>query len=115
LNSTLVIKLAALVIGCGWLIILIGDWMVFTDAHNQLKNGPFFNSQAATILDQAKNILVIKTIFAGVLCLFGLLYKKKVSKTEPNPDTHVKCPDCRELVLKEASVCKHCGCKLIPQ
>lgn len=30
-------------------------------------------------------------------------------------DTHVKCPDCRELVLKEAHKCKHCGCALIPQ
>ena len=33
----------------------------------------------------------------------------------PNPDTHVKCPDCRELILKEARVCKHCGFRLIPQ
>lgn len=39
------------------------------------------------------------------------------SRTEPmpTPDTHVRCPDCRELVLKEARVCKHCGCKLMPQ
>lgn len=29
--------------------------------------------------------------------------------------THVRCPDCRELVLKSAKVCKHCGCRLIPQ
>lgn len=29
--------------------------------------------------------------------------------------THVKCPDCAELVKKEARVCKHCSCKLIPQ
>lgn len=37
---------------------------------------------------------------------------------EPPPaitDERVKCPDCRELVLKDASICKHCGCKLIPQ
>ena len=33
----------------------------------------------------------------------------------PTPATHVKCPDCRELVLHDAKVCKHCGCKLIPQ
>ena len=31
----------------------------------------------------------------------------------PSPDTHVKCPDCAELILKEAKVCKHCGCRLI--
>lgn len=28
--------------------------------------------------------------------------------------THVKCPDCKEIVDKQANVCKHCGCKLIP-
>lgn len=31
------------------------------------------------------------------------------------PDTHVKCPDCKELVRKDARVCKHCGCKLVPE
>jgi len=30
-------------------------------------------------------------------------------------ETHVKCPDCAELVLREAKKCKHCGCALIPQ
>jgi hypothetical protein len=33
----------------------------------------------------------------------------------PTPETHIKCPDCRELILRDARVCKHCGCKLIPQ
>lgn len=33
----------------------------------------------------------------------------------PTPKTHVRCPDCAELVLKQASKCKHCGCVLIPQ
>ena len=33
----------------------------------------------------------------------------------PSSDTHVKCPDCAELVLAQARVCKHCGCKLVPQ
>lgn len=35
--------------------------------------------------------------------------------TGPTPDTHIKCPDCAELIKKEAKVCKHCGCKLVPQ
>lgn len=30
-------------------------------------------------------------------------------------ETHVKCPDCREVILRDARKCKHCGCKLIPQ
>lgn len=33
----------------------------------------------------------------------------------PTPETHVKCPDCRELVLRDARKCKHCGCGLVPQ
>lgn len=31
------------------------------------------------------------------------------------PATHVRCPDCRELVRKDARKCKHCGTALIPQ
>jgi TM2 domain-containing membrane protein YozV len=37
-----------------------------------------------------------------------------IAPDAPSPDTHVKCPDCRELVLSDARVCKHCRCKLIP-
>ena len=33
--------------------------------------------------------------------------------SQPTPNTHVKCPDCAELILKEAKVCKHCGCRLV--
>lgn len=33
----------------------------------------------------------------------------------PTPDTHVRCPDCRELVRSDARKCKHCGSALIPQ
>lgn len=31
------------------------------------------------------------------------------------PETHVRCPDCRELVRKDARKCKHCGTALVPQ
>jgi hypothetical protein len=33
----------------------------------------------------------------------------------PTVDTHVRCPDCKELVRRDARKCKHCGCILIPQ
>ncbi len=52
-------------------------------------------------------------------CLFGpfalvaVLVMQNL-KNAPSPSTHVKCPDCRELVLVDARVCKHCGCKLVP-
>ena len=29
--------------------------------------------------------------------------------------SHVRCPDCRELVRHDARKCKHCGTALIPQ
>ncbi len=32
----------------------------------------------------------------------------------PTPETHVRCPDCREFVFKDARVCKHCNAKLVP-
>lgn len=31
------------------------------------------------------------------------------------PETHVKCPDCRSFIQKEARKCKHCGAALVPQ
>ena len=33
----------------------------------------------------------------------------------PTPETHVHCPDCRALIRRESSLCRHCGCKLTPQ
>lgn len=65
--------------------------------------------------------------FAGAWFLIGLvlgpfaivavgLMSSRTRPTDgPSPSTHVKCPDCREFILKEAKVCKHCSCKLIPQ
>ncbi len=34
---------------------------------------------------------------------------------DSNAGTHVRCPDCKELVLSEATKCRHCGCSLVPQ
>ena len=63
---------------------------------------------------------LIAIIFAAVLLFITipahLIYIAiTAAGPTPTPATHVKCPDCRELVLKDASVCKHCGCTLIPQ
>jgi len=57
--------------------------------------------------------MIISPLLAVIL-LFLLPANPGVS-TGPTPDTHVKCPDCAELVLAEAKVCKHCGCRLVPQ
>jgi len=50
--------------------------------------------------------------------LFGSTRPGKMRRANPDgatPDTHVKCPDCAELIRREARVCKHCGCRLVPQ
>lgn len=62
----------------------------------------------------------VLSIFISPLLCFLLLAvlgkaRDEYEQSPPSPETHVKCPDCRELVLKEAKVCKHCGCKLVPQ
>jgi hypothetical protein len=61
--------------------------------------------------------LIISPLLCALL-LFALGKADGEATVAPGgetPETHVKCPDCRELVLKEALVCKHCGCKLVPQ
>jgi hypothetical protein len=49
------------------------------------------------------------------IILVAVLPSKKVDTAGPSPDTHVRCPDCRELVYKDARKCKHCSTTLIPQ
>lgn len=62
-------------------------------------------------------LLNLLTGWTGLGWLAALIWAASGSPAEigPTPDTHVKCPDCAELVLRQAKVCKHCGCKLVPQ
>lgn len=62
--------------------------------------------------------LFVTPLLTGILVL--ALPNLKVLKAAaangtPTPETHVKCPDCRELVMRDARKCKHCGTGLIPQ
>jgi hypothetical protein len=57
---------------------------------------------------------LLALIISPVLALILLVLLPNL-KGRPTPATHVKCPDCAELVLKDARVCKHCGCRLTPQ
>lgn len=59
--------------------------------------------------------ILISPLLACILVLALGSKQQAVVSGAPTPETHVKCPDCRELVLREARVCKHCGCKLVPQ
>lgn len=59
--------------------------------------------------------IVISPLIAGLLMALMPSLTASADAERPTPSTHVKCPDCAELVRKEARVCKHCGCRLIPQ
>jgi hypothetical protein len=57
-------------------------------------------------------------VFATPLIALILLLVFPSRRRDPNaptPETHVRCPDCRELVLSDARKCKHCGTALVPQ
>lgn len=58
---------------------------------------------------------IISPLLAFLLCLALGPLQTATAPGMPSPDTHVRCPDCRELVLHDARVCKHCGAKLVPQ
>ena len=58
---------------------------------------------------------LLGTLFPAFALLVVAVMPAEKPDNSPTPETHVKCPDCKELVLKEATVCKHCRCKLVPQ
>ncbi len=57
--------------------------------------------------------ILLSPLIGGLLAI--ALPSRATRADAPSPDTHVRCPDCREMVLKDARKCKHCGCALIPQ
>lgn len=61
--------------------------------------------------------IVISPLLAGILALAlpNLKAAQAASREVATPETHVKCPDCRELVMRDARKCKHCGVALVPQ
>lgn len=54
---------------------------------------------------------LLSLVISPLLTLILVLVLPSI-KDRATPETHVRCPDCRELVLIGAKVCKHCGAKL---
>lgn len=53
--------------------------------------------------------------FAMPLWIIGAtLVHASTTRAHPTPDTHILCPDCKALILKESRSCELCGCKLVP-
>lgn len=61
----------------------------------------------------ALNFFLGWTLIGWVVALAWSASNAKDDPDAPSPRTHIKCPDCAELILKEAKRCRHCGCKLI--
>jgi hypothetical protein len=53
-------------------------------------------------------------VLAGLL-LLAAGRRVPVDPEAPTPETHVRCPECRELVRADAVKCRHCGATLVPQ
>lgn len=58
---------------------------------------------------------VLGALFPAIaLLVVAVMPAITAEAARPTPETHVRCPDCKELVRKDARVCKHCQCKLTP-
>lgn len=72
---------------------------------------------AAAAQARGRNVVlwfVLGMVFS-LLALLAVLVMGNVGGETVSRRTHVRCPDCREAVRKDARKCKHCGCDLIPQ
>lgn len=60
---------------------------------------------------------ILALIISPLLCgLLLLIIGKRADETPPAiEDQRIKCPECAELILKEAKKCKHCGSVLTPE
>lgn len=59
---------------------------------------------------------LLGAIFVAVSAKQGsAALQRDASGNTISPNTHVHCPDCRELVRKDARKCKHCHAALVPQ
>jgi len=89
-------------------------WLVFSVAvcvvasnRGRSALGWFFLSVLISPLLSILLLLVLPKITSGSFV--------DASGEKITPETHVRCPDCKELVRADARKCKHCGTALIPQ
>lgn len=51
----------------------------------------------------------------NLIALLAVAIFPSLKEPAPSPRTHARCRECKEYVLKNARVCKHCGYKLIKE
>jgi hypothetical protein len=70
--------------------------------------------------DPSLGTLVGAFVIPGLLGWWGTIALSRSGRSKsggvaPTPESHVRCPECRELVFKDAKVCKHCNARLVPE
>lgn len=58
--------------------------------------------------------LVLSPLLSAIFLAVASDKSPQGQERQPTPDTHVRCPDCRELVRRDARKCRHCGTLLLP-
>jgi hypothetical protein len=96
----LILTATLIAVGCTWRINRLSVAAAFM---GYLAVVEFFRDKA-----EAGHAL---TLSCAVLWTGSFLVSKLANAS---PATHVQCPDCYELIHKEARICGHCGCKLVP-
>ena len=94
------------------IVLIIGAMIYFIPAANA--HSRQHKSTAAIF---AANLFFGWTLIGWLLCLIWSYSGNRhiIDPGAPTPKTHVRCPECRELVIRDARKCKHCGCALVPQ
>lgn len=57
---------------------------------------------------------VISPLFALILVLVMPNRADGYRGDRITPETHHRCPECKELIRRDAAKCKHCGTSLVP-
>ena len=50
----------------------------------------------------------------GVIILVVYLVKKALSSNQSKPDYRIPCPQCAEMIMSDAKICRFCGRELKP-
>lgn len=72
----------------------------------------------ASSVDAMTKVFVLefsRIVLGSVIWYVYLVRSKRVRYTYPDPDTHVRCPDCLKFVFAKSATCPHCQAKLLPQ
>ena len=89
---------------------IVAGWLIFS-----ILAGVVANSRGRSGGGYFLLALVLSPLIGIVLAGALPSLKAPVGTEAITPETHVRCPDCRELVRCDAIKCKHCGTALIPQ